>query len=212
MATRQDRKSTKQAKQQPTKQSTKPATKASPTKASPTKAGPTATDSTVDSTVDREALLRYVERFAMVLSETGLARMPARVFAYVLADDAERYTAAELADALRVSPAAISGAVRTLVQAKMLGKEREPGERVDTYRVYDDNLWYTIITQREGLIDPFARIAAEGVELLGESSPGGRRMRETEEFFTFMHHKLNDILAEWQEHKRQLFGEDESLR
>jgi hypothetical protein len=63
---------------------------------------------------DHDLLLRFVERFALELTNLGMARMPARVFAYVLADDAERYTAAELADALRVSPAAISGAVRTL--------------------------------------------------------------------------------------------------
>lgn len=158
---------------------------------------------------DREALLRFVERFAMALADSGMARMPARVFAYVLADDAERYTAAELAGALRVSPAAISGAVRTLLQARLIGKEREPGERVDTYRVYDDNLWYAIITQREELLDPFERLAAEGAELLGADSPGGRRMRETQEFFAFMHRKLDGILDEWQEHKRTLFGDSD---
>jgi DNA-binding transcriptional regulator GbsR (MarR family) len=151
---------------------------------------------------DRDALLRFVERFAMALADAGMQRMPARVFAYVLADDAERYTAAELAGALQVSPAAISGAVRTLVQAKLLGKEREPGERVDTYRVYDDNLWYTIMMQRDQLIEPFVRLAAEGAELLGTDTPGGRRMRETYEFYRFMHRKLGDMMDEWLEYKR----------
>lgn len=151
---------------------------------------------------DRETLLRFVERFAMALANVGMARMPARVFAYVLADDAERYTAAELASALRVSPAAISGAVRTLVQARLVGKEREPGARVDTYRVYDADLWHTITMQREQLIEPFERLAAEGAELLGPDTPGGRRMRETQEFYAFMRRKLAGLLAEWQHHKR----------
>jgi DNA-binding transcriptional regulator GbsR (MarR family) len=157
------------------------------------------------SAADHEALLRFVERFAMALADAGMQRMPARVFAFVLADDAERYTAAELASALRVSPAAISGAVRALVQARLLGKEREPGERVDTYRVYDDNLWATIIMQRDQLIEPFVRLAAEGAELLGPDTPGGRRMRETYEFYRFMHRKMADLLEEWQEHKRTVF-------
>lgn len=156
---------------------------------------------------DREALLRFVERFAMALSNVGMARMPARVFAYVLADDAERYTAAELSQALRVSPAAISGAVRTLVRARLIGREREPGARVDTYRVYDSDLWYTISVQREELIEPFERLAAEGAELLGPDTPGGRRMRETHEFYAFMRRKLATVLEEWQEHKRAVFGE-----
>lgn len=160
--------------------------------------------------VDREELLRFVERFAMALANSGMPRMPARVFAYILADDAERYTAAELAEALRVSPAAISGAVRTLVQARLVGKEREPGARVDTYRVYDDNVWHTIIMQREQLIEPFEQLAAEGAKLLGPETPGGRRMRETYEFYAFMHRKLGDLLDEWLEHKRAVFGDPPS--
>lgn len=141
----------------------------------------------------------------MALANLGMPRMPARVFAYVLADDAERYTAAELASALRVSPAAISGAVRTLVQARLVGKEREPGARVDTYRVYDSDLWYTIVLQREQLIEPFEQLAAEGAELLGSNTPGGRRMRETQEFYAFMRRKLTVLMDEWREHKRALF-------
>jgi DNA-binding transcriptional regulator GbsR (MarR family) len=158
------------------------------------------------ATADRAEVLRFVERFAMALADFGMQRMPARVFAYVLADDAERYTAAELASALRVSPAAISGAVRTLVSARLLGKEREPGERVDTYRVYDLDLWYTIILQRDQALEQFLRLAAEGAELLGKDTPGGRRMRETYEFYRFMHSKLAGLLDEWQEHKRKVLG------
>lgn len=160
-----------------------------------------------DGQPDQETLLRFVERFAMALSTIGMPRMPARVFAYVLADDAERYTAAELASALRVSPAAISGAVRSLVQSRLLGREREPGARVDTYRVYDNDLWYTITMQREQLIEPFERLAAEGAELLGPDTPGGRRMRETQEYYAFMRRKLTGLMEEWQAYKRAIFGE-----
>jgi DNA-binding transcriptional regulator GbsR (MarR family) len=158
---------------------------------------------------DREALLRFVERFALALATIGMPRMPARVFAYVLADEAERYTAAELASALRVSPAAISGAVRTLVQARLLGREREPGARVDTYRVYDHDLWYTITAQREHLLVVFEQLAAEGAELLGPETPGGRRMRETQEFYAFMRRKMDSLLQEWREHKTRLFGDSD---
>lgn len=161
---------------------------------------------------DRDTLLRFVERFAMALTDIGLPRMPARVFAYVLADDAERYTAAELAEALRVSPAAISGAVRTLVQARLLGKEREPGARVDTYRVYDGDVWGTITEQREQMIEPFERLAAEGAELLGPDTAGGRRMRETYEYYAFMRRKLPETLKEWREYRRELSGEGETSR
>ena len=165
----------------------------------------------MEKAADREDLLRFVERFAMALAEMGLPRMPARVFAYVLADDAERYTAAELASGLRVSPAAISGAVRMLVAMRLLGREREPGARVDTYRVYDHDLWGAITMQRAHFGEPFERLAAEGVALLGPDSPGGRRMRETQEFYAFFRRKLPEILDEWHDYRRKLFPELDSV-
>ena len=55
---------------------------------------------------ENERQLRVVERIAAILSEAGIPRMSARVLAYMLADDADRYTAAALAEGLRISPAA----------------------------------------------------------------------------------------------------------
>jgi DNA-binding transcriptional regulator GbsR (MarR family) len=63
---------------------------------------------------DDQAVLRFIERFSSVFTESGMPRMPSRVFVALLASDAGELTAAELADLLRVSPAAISGAVRYL--------------------------------------------------------------------------------------------------
>ncbi len=152
-----------------------------------------------------EDLLRFVERFAMVLAEAGLPRMAARVFAFALADDADRYTAAELSAALRVSPAAISGAVRWLVQVGLLGREREPGVRVDQYRIYDDDVWGAITAHRLPLLKRWEDAAAEGVELLGTDRPGGRRLRESQEFFAFQREEAARVLQRWAEHKRALF-------
>jgi DNA-binding transcriptional regulator GbsR (MarR family) len=153
----------------------------------------------------QDALLRFVERFAIVLAESGLQRMTARVFAYALADDADRYSASELADALRVSPAAVSGAVRELVAMGMLTKEREPGDRSDTYRLAQD-IWYGMITQGEGHLEAMQRVSADGVKLLGTGTPGGRRVAETEEFCAFLRHELEQLTQRWHEHRQAAFG------
>jgi DNA-binding transcriptional regulator GbsR (MarR family) len=97
---------------------------------------------------DPEAVSRFVERFAAVLSDAGVPRMPARVFAALLATDSGRLTAAELAEQLRASPAAISGAVRYLIPLNLVSREREPGSRRDHYRVHDD-VWYESVAHRE---------------------------------------------------------------
>jgi DNA-binding transcriptional regulator GbsR (MarR family) len=76
-------------------------------------------------------LEQAVERLGRVLEESGVPRMAARVFAYILAEDRDRYTAAELGEGLQVSPAAISGAVRYLTQTRLVVKERRPSGRGD---------------------------------------------------------------------------------
>jgi DNA-binding transcriptional regulator GbsR (MarR family) len=161
---------------------------------------------------DEEAVLRFVEQFALVLVEAGIPRMPARVFAYVLAVDADRHTAAELAAGLRVSPAAISGAVRYLVQVGLLGKEREPGSRSDHYRVYDQDIWSTIMRQQDPVLKRTEDVLARGLELLDETRPGGRRVRETLEFYRFIRSDLKALLDRWSERRRELLQQEEARR
>src|SRR5215203_3687069 len=97
---------------------------------------------------DEEAVMHFVERFALTFSEAGVPRMPARVFVALLASDDGRRTAAELAEMLGVSPAAVSNAVRYLQQVRLVAREREPGERRDHYRLYSDT-WYAAVTPRD---------------------------------------------------------------
>lgn len=156
---------------------------------------------------DRTELLRFVERFALVLSESGLPRMPARVFAYVLADDAERYTAAELAEGVGVSAAAISGAVKYLTRVGLLAREREPGERSDVYRIFDEDVWGTIFRQRIPALERYEQAGADGAAILPQGSPGARRMRETEEFYRFLRIEQVKIMERWVDHRRALFGD-----
>ena len=102
---------------------------------------------------DPDKLMAAVERVAALLVDSGIPRMAGRVFAYALAEDADRYTAADFAEALQISPAAVSGAVRFLTRARLLFRERVPGQRADVYRVYDDDVWSTIMAARLPILE-----------------------------------------------------------
>ena len=156
---------------------------------------------TVAEPDERTRLLRAVERIALVLSETGIPRMPARVFAYVLAEDAERYTAAELAEGLRVSPGAISGAVRYLTSARLLAREREPGRRADHYRVYDSDVWGTIIRARLPNLRDWETALDDALQDIGTAGPGGRRLQETRDFYSFMRVETEAMLNRWSQRR-----------
>jgi len=142
---------------------------------------------------DADATLRFVEDFALLLVDAGMPRMPARVFACVLADDAGALTAGDLAVRLQVSPAAISGAVRWLTQMHLLTRAREPGARRDHYRMRDDQ-WYEATVFKTAALQRFEDVLAEGVALVGADTPAGRRLEETQEFFAFFRAELPALL------------------
>lgn len=141
--------------------------------------------------------LRFIEDFALMLVEGGMPRMPARVFACVLAEDSGKLTAQGLASRLQVSPAAVSGAVRYLAQAHLLLRGRDPGSRSDHYRLSEDDHWYESMMERGRLLERFEQSTARGADLLGEDRPAGRRLRETQEFFAFLRQELPLMMDRW---------------
>jgi DNA-binding transcriptional regulator GbsR (MarR family) len=154
---------------------------------------------------DPEAVSRFVEHFAAQLVEAGLQRMPARVFAALLASDRGVLTSAELGEALKISPAAVSGAVRYLAQVHMVSREREPGSRRERYRVHGDQ-WYEALTNRETVIKRWEDALREGVTSLGPDTPAGRRLTETLAFFEFIDREVVAMMERWRAHREERFG------
>lgn len=149
---------------------------------------------------DQDAVARFIERFAGGLADAGMPRMPARVFVALLSTDSGSLTAAQLAERMQASPAAISGAVRYLVQVNLIAREREPGSRRDRYRVYDD-AWYEAVVRRERLLTLWEDSARDGVAALGPDTPAGERMAETLAFFEFLREEMPAVLERWREQR-----------
>ncbi|MEV0239483.1 MarR family transcriptional regulator [Streptomyces sp. NPDC050674] len=156
---------------------------------------------------DAEAVSRFVESFAAQLVEAGMARMPARVFAALLSSDEGSLTSAELGEQLRISPAAVSGAVRYLAQTHMVSREREPGSRRERYRVHGDQ-WYEALANRDAVLKRWEAALREGVAGLGAGTPAGRRLAETLAFFEFMEGELAELMERWRVHRARTFGPD----
>jgi DNA-binding transcriptional regulator GbsR (MarR family) len=142
-------------------------------------------------------LVRAVERLGQTVESLGIPRMPARVFAFILADDQMAYTAAELARGLAVSPAAISGAVRYLTDTHMVVRERNPAGRGDLFRVRDGDIWGTIQAARLPTLDRIIEAIHEAAQLLPPGSAGRARVEETEDYFTFVREDARELDARW---------------
>ena len=142
----------------------------------------------------------FIERFASVLTQSGFPRMPARVFAALLATDSGRLTAAELAALLRVSAAAVSGAVSYLVQVNLTSREAEPGSRREHYRVHSET-WYEALARKDQVLDRCERSLREGIDVVGRDTPAGSRIAETLAFFEFIQTELPAMLERWRARK-----------
>ena len=149
---------------------------------------------------DDEAVRRFIERFALAMSEAGMPRMPSRVFAAILSAEDGRCTAAELAEVLGVSPAAVSGAVRYLLQVQLISREREPGERRDHYRTSTDN-WYEAMAGRDAILARWEQDLEEGIKAVGPDTPAGDRLEETRRFYAFLREELARIMHDWRDQR-----------
>jgi DNA-binding transcriptional regulator GbsR (MarR family) len=143
---------------------------------------------------------RFVERFAASLIDAGWPRMPARVFVTLLASETGRLTAAELAERLEVSAAAISGAVRVLGTLDVVRREHDRASRRNVY-VVDDDVWIATIQARDRLLGRWAAELDEGIAAVGPGTPAAERLAESRDFFRFLEREMPVLLERWREER-----------
>lgn len=162
---------------------------------------------TTHSARQERAVSGYVERLGDILTEAGMQRLAARVFAQLLADEDGRMTAAELTKALHVSPAAVSGAVRYLTQTHLIGKERERGSRRDVYVVQVD-AWHGAMLDRERLMNAIETTMKAGVDAVGgPTTLAGRRLQLSVEFIQFVTSAMARMTQDWERRKAEIIAE-----
>lgn len=150
----------------------------------------------------REAVSQFVERFAGVLANSGVPTMSARVMGAMLVSPTGTMTAAELADALKISQPAVSGAVRQLLQVSFITRERLPGSRKDHYRIRED-VFASILERRNQGLGEWESTSRSGADLFGLDTPVGRRLTEAADFFAFIHTDMDQMIKGWRaEHPR----------
>jgi len=144
----------------------------------------------------RDGLPEFIEKFAAVLVTAGFPPMPARVFVALLVTDTGRLSSAELVDLLRISPAAVSGAVRYLTGLGLVHKERVPGSRREYYRMPAD-IWHQVMAMRSQVLLRWTALLKEGIDLVGPDTPAGLRMQGHAAYFEFLATEMPAIFARW---------------
>jgi DNA-binding transcriptional regulator GbsR (MarR family) len=151
----------------------------------------------------RDVRAEFAERMGSALASAGLSRLPSRMFAALLIDADGRMTAAELADQLQVSPAAVSGAVRYLDGVGMIRRERQPGSRRDVF-VVDDDAWYGTMTRAGQIYAPMLTVLDRALEELADDDPARRRLRVSREFLAFITAEMAELDRRWAVRMREI--------
>lgn len=145
---------------------------------------------------DERAVAKFVETFGLVLTDAGMQRTAARAFSALLVSESGNLTAREIAEAVQVSPAAVSGAVRYLEHAGLIRREREPGRRVDHFVIGDD-FWYQSMISQSTVFDAMTDALDAGIAAVGRTSNAGQRLEETQDFFAYLRRELPRLFTEW---------------
>lgn len=153
---------------------------------------------------DEAKVRQLVEHLAMLFSDLGMPRMPARVMFAVAAAETDGLTAGEIAEQLGVSPAAVSGAVRYLAPLGLLTRSPVPGSRRDVYRL-TSNLWYEASMTRTAPLTKAAELSGQAAQAVGgRRTVAGARLAEMGDFFAFLVEQMPELIERWRKRKAEL--------
>ena len=146
---------------------------------------------------DESGLRDYAERTAGILTAAGFPRMPARVLMALMVAKTDGLTAAELADALGVSAAGVSGAVQYLTTVAMIHRVPQPGTRRAVYRLPDDS-WYAATMNSNPTYEMISTLSRAALESTGgPDDPASVRISEWMDLLDFLRRRMPELLIEW---------------
>lgn len=146
---------------------------------------------------DPTALADVREHSAAILTAAGFPKMPARVLMALTVTEQAGLTAAELADTLAVSAAAISGAVRYLQTIGIIRRVSQSASRRDRYELPAD--WYALLVRNSPIYSALADQADQGLAAVGDpGSPATERLRDMAGFYRFLQGRLPQLIGEWE--------------
>jgi DNA-binding transcriptional regulator GbsR (MarR family) len=150
-----------------------------------------------DATRGRHPGIEPAEQAAAMMAAAGMPRMAARVMLALVGSPDAGYSAADLADRLGVSPAAVSGAVRYLQSLHIIHRLSRPGDRVARYDLMDDG-WRSMVVANSPM---YARLgdAIDAIANENETAPASvSRARDMAGFLRFLADRMPQLVAEWE--------------
>ena len=144
---------------------------------------------------------QLVEEFGILYEQMGVTRMAGRVSGYLLLCDPPIQSLTQIAEALGVSKAAVSGAARALLQFGTVELVGEPGQRGDFYRALpgqmDSMLRLDQVRTLHALLDRGLATVADR----DQTHTNYALMHGLCDFSVFLETEIPGVIARWEHHQ-----------
>ncbi len=144
------------------------------------------------------AKANYIEAMGQLMTSYGLPRISGRVLAALLLSDPPEQTAEQLAEQLKASRSALSGALQLLERLGYVERIHRAGVRKEFF-CYRRDIWPELFQQQFQAIKRFRELAEQGLDLMHEApKPARAALEGMYAFYHFWEQEQPDILARWQ--------------
>ncbi len=153
---------------------------------------------------DRQAA--WVEEMGQYLGSVGMTPMAGRMLAWMLICDPIEQTAAALAEQLRASRGAISGAARQLETAGFIKRSRRRGDRREFFSMPPDAM-HKLLSGAGEIYHRLTVIAWHGVGVVADlPPPSRRRIEEFHDFVAFVEQAFPTLIAQYVAERERAIG------
>lgn len=141
------------------------------------------------------------EKLAVVLTQSGMQRMTARLLAAFLFAEQPALTMGDLVDQLHASTGSVSMGVRSLMSVGLVEKVPAPGSRRDHYRMRHD-AWATLFTHQNEAVRGMREAADVGIAASRAGSLARQRLEDMRAFYDFVLAEMPELVRRWQRQRR----------
>jgi hypothetical protein len=155
----------------------------------------------VDERTQRQR--QIVEEFGLLYEQMGVTRMAGRVSGYLLLCDPPIQSLTQIAEALGVSKAAVSGAARALLQFGTVELVSEPGQRGDFYRALPGQMDSMLRLDHVRTLHALLERGLATVADRDQTHTNYALMHGLCDFSVFLETEIPGVIARWERHQAQ---------
>ena len=139
----------------------------------------------------------FVEEMGQFLASLGMTPMAGRMWGWLLICEPAEQTAAEIAEALHASRAAISGTARLLANAGLVRRTTRRGDRREYFSAPAEAL-DSMLANAASIYRQMRRIAERGLAATADRRPEARaRLQEFHDVMAFVEHEVPRVIGQF---------------